>query len=166
MRYCESSKSLEDDCGVDRVPRFRLLMPECLARFARQCKKNIYEWLNTSLKVRKQGMSFRLPCICNLKSISVLSGCLLFGQISLTRGDACISTHTPTDFVSWTVHHVTCCTAAHPYTLPTSFTSLHPIHICISPDRVMGLALDPNKVTMNTAKRSIGPITQPHSVTI
>ena len=26
--------------------------------------------------LRKQGMSFRLPCICNLKSISVLSGCL------------------------------------------------------------------------------------------
>ena len=29
-----------------------------------------------SKKVREQGMSFQLPCICNLKSISVLSGCL------------------------------------------------------------------------------------------
>ena len=26
-RYCESSKSLEGDCGMDKVPRCRLLMP-------------------------------------------------------------------------------------------------------------------------------------------
>ena len=25
--YCESSKSLEGDCGMDKVPRCRLLMP-------------------------------------------------------------------------------------------------------------------------------------------
>ena len=29
-----------------------------------------------SKKVQEQGMSFRLPCIYDLKSISVLSGCL------------------------------------------------------------------------------------------
>ena len=26
-RYCESSKSLEGDCGMDRVPQCRLLTP-------------------------------------------------------------------------------------------------------------------------------------------
>ena len=49
--YCESSKSLEGDCGMDKVPRCRLLMPfeegthnksEKKYKFCKQCGRLNY----------------------------------------------------------------------------------------------------------------------------